>query len=151
MSISELLHLARVMLFRCAYSLTRRFVDRDMFMRYRGGGVGHKYMRVIEEIFENMSRERLHHQERKRASSSTDATDANDVDSSDDEREPQGSEPTKATEGNGRVDEDDDDDDGSDYEPVEGDSGGSGSSEDSDTYDSDSDGELLETYGLGAL
>jgi len=25
------------------------FVDRDMFMRYRGGGVGHKYMRTIEQ------------------------------------------------------------------------------------------------------
>jgi hypothetical protein len=25
------------------------FVDRDMFMRYRGGGVGHKYMRAIEQ------------------------------------------------------------------------------------------------------
>ena len=25
------------------------FVDRDMFMRYRGGGVGHKYMRAIEK------------------------------------------------------------------------------------------------------
>ena len=24
------------------------FVDRDMFMRYRGGGVGHLYMRAIE-------------------------------------------------------------------------------------------------------
>jgi hypothetical protein len=25
------------------------FVDRDMFMRYRGGGVGHTYMRVVEQ------------------------------------------------------------------------------------------------------
>ena len=25
------------------------FVDRDMFMRYRGGGVGHIYMRAIEQ------------------------------------------------------------------------------------------------------
>ena len=63
MSISELLHLARVMVFRCAYSLAHRFVDRDMFMRYRGGGVGHKYMRVIESLYEDMSRERIHHKE----------------------------------------------------------------------------------------
>lgn len=31
-----------------------------MFMRYRGGGVGHKYMRDIEEKYENMSLERIH-------------------------------------------------------------------------------------------
>lgn len=31
-----------------------------MFMRYRGGGIGHKYMRDIEAKYENMSRERLH-------------------------------------------------------------------------------------------
>ena len=37
-----------------------RFVDRDMFMRYRGGGVGHKYMREIETKHEDMSRTRLH-------------------------------------------------------------------------------------------
>ena len=29
-------------------------------MRYRGGGVGHKYMRDIEDKYKNMSRERLH-------------------------------------------------------------------------------------------
>ena len=37
-----------------------RFVDRDMSMRYRGGGIGHKYMREVEAKYENMSRERLH-------------------------------------------------------------------------------------------
>jgi hypothetical protein len=31
-----------------------------MFMRYRGGGIGHKYMREIETKFENMSRVHLH-------------------------------------------------------------------------------------------
>lgn len=31
-----------------------------MFMRYRGGGIGHKYMRDIEERFENMAVERIH-------------------------------------------------------------------------------------------
>lgn len=38
-----------------------RFVDRDMFMRYRGGGIGHKYMRGIEAAYANMSRKRVHH------------------------------------------------------------------------------------------
>ena len=28
--------------------LSYSFVDRDIFMRYRGGGVGHQYMREIE-------------------------------------------------------------------------------------------------------
>ena len=40
--------------------LSDRFVDRDMFMRYCGGGVGHKYMREIEAKYENMSIERDH-------------------------------------------------------------------------------------------
>jgi hypothetical protein len=37
-----------------------RFVDRDMFMHYRGGGVGHKYMQEIEAKHKNMSLERNH-------------------------------------------------------------------------------------------
>ena len=37
-----------------------RFVDQDMFMRYRGGGVGHTYMRDIEVKYENMSIKRNH-------------------------------------------------------------------------------------------
>ena len=37
-----------------------RFVDRDMFMRYRGGGVGHKYMREVETKHENMLLDRTH-------------------------------------------------------------------------------------------
>jgi len=41
-------------------TLSDRFVDRDMFMRYRGGGVGHEYMREIEAKYENMSIERDH-------------------------------------------------------------------------------------------
>jgi len=39
-----------------------------MFMRYRGGGIGHMYMRAIEQIYENMSRERNHHKTDKRKS-----------------------------------------------------------------------------------
>ena len=42
------------------YSCCDRFVDRDMFMRYRGGGIGHKYMREVESKYENMAIERVH-------------------------------------------------------------------------------------------
>jgi len=68
-----------------------RFVDRDIFMRYRGGGIGHRYMRAIEEIYENMSRERMHHKERGRkdAPLDKDAMDVDDESASDDEREPE--------------------------------------------------------------
>lgn len=45
-----------------------RFVDRDMFMRYRGGGIGHKYMREVEEKYENMSLERVHGDSQPKAS-----------------------------------------------------------------------------------
>ena len=31
-----------------------------MFMRYWGGGIGHKYMQKVEATYENMSRERSH-------------------------------------------------------------------------------------------
>ena len=37
-----------------------RFVNHDMFMRYRGGGIGHKYMREVEMKYENMSLKRSH-------------------------------------------------------------------------------------------
>jgi len=48
-------------------------------MRYRGGGIGHKYMRAIEEVYENMTRERTHHKEYKRKHVPPDE-DAMDVD-----------------------------------------------------------------------
>ena len=41
-----------------------RFVDHDMFVRYRGGGLGHKYMWKVEVKYENMLRERLHGKQR---------------------------------------------------------------------------------------
>lgn len=123
-------------------------------MRYRGGGIGHKYMRQIEEIYENMSRERVHHKERKRQhspssndtmdTSSMGATDADGTNSgSDDEREPE-------TSRDNGLDSDSDSD--SDYQYVEVDSEGSGSSgDDSDGSDFDSEGEPCDSYGLGAL
>ena len=37
-----------------------RFVDCDMFMCYREGGIRHRYMREIEKKYENMSLECIH-------------------------------------------------------------------------------------------
>ena len=46
------------------------------------GGIGHKYMRAIEEVYENMTRERTHHKEykRKHAPPDEDSMDVDDVD-----------------------------------------------------------------------
>ena len=130
---------------------TARFVDRDMFMRYRGGGIGHKYMRAIEEIYENMSREQAHHKASKQASSPEEPMNMGDVDGggSDDEHEPDA--PTNIQTPDATGDDDNSDLDGSDYEPPETDSGGSGSSGESNTDDVDSEGEVPESYGLGGL
>lgn len=65
---------------------TDRFVDRDMFMRYRGGGIGHKYMREVEEKYENMSRERLRGKQRPKPPQAN-GVDGNDVSDSDHEPE----------------------------------------------------------------
>lgn len=66
-----------------------------MFMRYRGGGVGHRYMRAIEAVCENMARERTHHKERKRthAPPSKDAMDVDDASTSTSESEPESTHP----------------------------------------------------------
>lgn len=136
---------------------TARFVDRDMFMRYRGGGIGHRYMREIEEIYENMFRERMHHKEYRRASSSTDPADTVNDSGSDDECEPEAPVNTQTSDtgtsdapANGAVGDNGDDSD-SDYEPPRTDSGGSDSSGESDTDNFDSEGEILDGYGLGDL
>jgi len=131
------------------YTHAVRFVDRDMFMRYRGGGIGHKYMRVIEELFENMSRERIHHKVRGGASLPMDTTAAVD---SDEECEPTGPPQTRAEageEGGGADGDDSDDSDDSDFEYV--DPGSDLSSEDSDSDDLDSGDEDYESYGFGDL
>lgn len=150
--------------------LAARFVDRDMFMRYRGGGIGHKYMRAIEETYENMSRERVHHKERKRKGtrSEKDRPDNADDTGSDDgegEGEPTGSKtgqdaqtggqdgtstPPTNTDAQripagGATDDEDDDDD--DYIPDSD----SCSSWISDSEDLDSDEDGRESYGLGDL
>ena len=48
-----------------------------MFMRYRGGSIGHKYMHEIETRYENMSLERIHRNGNPKPSQSgADATSA---------------------------------------------------------------------------
>lgn len=119
-----------------------------MFMRYRGGGIGHKYMRVIEELYENMSRERIHHKVRGDTSL---ATDTAAVDS-DDECESTGASQTRAEAGQegDRADGDDSDDsDDLDFEYY--DSGSDSLSEDSNSDDLDSGDEDYDSYGLGDL
>ena len=64
-SVSDLSNIF-VTIHRLLTHLAARFVDRDMFMCYRSGGIGHKYMQAIEETYENMSREWVHHKECKR-------------------------------------------------------------------------------------
>ena len=59
-------------------------------MRYRGGGVGHKYMREIEAKYENMSRERLHGKQRP---TPTRANDMDAGDASDSDSEPKDPQP----------------------------------------------------------
>lgn len=114
-----------------------RFVDRDMFMRYRGGGIGHKYMREIEEIYENMSRERTHHKEQRCASPSSDPTDPNvcDESGSNDEYEPENTQATETNDNPGGDDSNSGSD--SDYQCAETDSGSSSSYGDDGSDDSD--------------
>jgi len=113
-------------------------------------------MREIEEIYDNMSRERAHHKERTQHSSSPggttdapskDATNPNGADDdSDSEHEPE------AGRDNG-LGLDSDSDSDSDYqyvEPGSGGSGGSGSGDDG-SDDSDSEDGPCESYGFGAL
>jgi len=161
---------------RISYPLVDRFVDRDMFMRYRGGGVGHTYMRAIEEVYENMSRERIHHKVRKQKGKQPNNDAPMNVDNTDgacgegegegeseSEGEAVGSQAGQDTPpGKGgktsantlaghtpNNDDDDDEDDDDDYVP-DSDSCSSVIS-DSDDLDSGEDREGYESYGLGDL
>lgn len=53
-----------------ARSLTNRvtlsFVDRDMFMRYRGGGVGHRVLWPLREIMRAVGHTRAKHQAKRK-------------------------------------------------------------------------------------
>ena len=133
---------------RCAV----RFVDRDMFMHYRGSGIGHRYMREIEDIYENMSRERVHYKESKRASSSKEPTNMDAVDDSgsdDDEHETEG--PTDKQPGQAAEDDHSGSDSDLDYSPPETGSEDSHSSGDNDTEELDSEGKVSDCYGFGDL
>lgn len=103
-------------------------------------------MRDIEAIFEEMSRERMHHRERQRTSLSQDSTGIGAVDDSGSEDDPGMEGATRAqtdqTAGGSGSDSDSD----LDYEP---DSEDPGSSEGSDLEDLDSEGEFVDSYGLG--
>ena len=132
-------------------------------MRYRGSGIGHKYMREIEEAYENMSRERMHHKEHRHVSPTGPAdVNASNNSGSEDDCEPQAptnvqvadsgtSNPPAGNSSGGGADGDVSDGSDSDYEPLGTDSGGSDSSGESDTDDFNSEGGALDDYGLGDL
>jgi len=124
---------------------TVRFVDRDMFMRYRGGGIGHRYMREIEDIYENMSRERVHHKENKHLSSNdpTNVDTVGDSGSDDDGNETEASQAVGGSDSNSNSN--------SDYSRPGTDSEDSHFSGDSDTEEFDSEGEVVDSYGLSDL
>ena len=126
-----------------------------MFMRYRGGGVGHKYMRDIEVKYENMSRERLHGEQPRHAPGPHQADDedndcASDNDEPRDSNQPSTSHSSRAAElatgshdGEGGDSLDDESDD-EDYTAPSSDDSSSGS-DDSDEVLSDVD---YDSYGL---
>ena len=145
-----------------------------MFMRYRGGGIGHTYMRAIEQIYENMSRERIHHKVRKHNGArpdkdvpmgvdGADGVDDEDVGEATDSQASQdagsgGEDDAAVVDTSGAAtlagdvlddDNDSDDNDGDEYIP-DSDLRSSGIS-DSDDLDSDENGGGYESYGLGDL
>ena len=140
-----------------ALILSGRFVDRDMFMRYRGGGIGHKYMREIEAKYENMSIERDHwnsHPKPTRANNTGERPSR----SNNNEGEGLGREPPRGSQAADRDESDD-----TNYVPSEsGDSSDDYSAgSDDDSNDGESDGEEdpgeigsdagYDSYGLADL
>ena len=84
-----------------------RFVDRDMFMQYQGGGVGHKYMRDIESKDENMSRTCLHGKQVRHKPDSPQTDDEGSGDEAEDTVPPS----TLASDDGGSKSDDEDDED----------------------------------------
>lgn len=132
-----------------------------MFMRYRGGGIGHKYMRAIEAVYENMSLERNHSKERGHRANHPEetTTDANDADDNADANSTQDkAEPTGHREGkraqhtaNGNDNEGGEgDDDEEDHLPSSDEASSSGTS-DSDDLDSDGREGYEEIHRFGEL
>ena len=68
-----------------------RFVDHDMFMCFRGSGIGHKYMQAIKKAYENMSHKWTHHKEYncKHAPSDKDMMDIDSMSVSENESKPE--------------------------------------------------------------
>jgi len=136
-----------------------------MFMRFRGGGIGHKYMRVIEDLYENMSRKRIHHKGYKHRGARLgeeapmDLDDTND-DDGEDEGEHTGSRASHDTRPDqqgknqtvqpGDTADNSDDEEDDDYNPDSDESRSSGIS-DSDDLDSSEDCGGYESYGMGEL
>jgi hypothetical protein len=162
MSTSELLPMGLVAKFCILTGHNDRFVDRDMFMRYRGGGIGHKYMREIEAAYNDMSRERIHHKKQNRRAvhpekeAMTGANhDGPESEGEDNRTDPQASQGVQAggqgdaAIGGGNRDYVDDDLD-DDYAPSSDESCSSGIS-DSEDLDSDSCEAFEEVYGFGDL
>ena len=133
-----------------------RFVDRDMFMRYRGGGIGHKYMRTIETAYENMSRERDHHKEQNRQvprSGEETTTNADGIDGQG-EVKPAGRSLDEGGQDRDAVaDGNDEDADGNDddYAPSSSDESFSSGISNSDDLDSEGDECYEEIHGFGDL
>jgi hypothetical protein len=126
--------------------LSRRFVDRDMFMRYRGGGIGHKYMREVEVQHINMSLERDHWYCRPKTQAQNTSMDVNtnanskegpdDTIQPDEDEESDGGEymPQETSDSSNEGPEDDDSEDNGETAGVEGDSEDLGSDAGYDSY-----------------
>ncbi|KAH7921017.1 hypothetical protein BV22DRAFT_1107414 [Leucogyrophana mollusca] len=91
------------------------FVDRDMFMRFRGGGIGHKATRGWDDFLQNDGGTK---QEQEDDVVLPQADGGNDVEDEEDELEGQEGEREEDDDGGGDEDNDDDDDDDADDDGV---------------------------------
>ncbi len=116
-------------------SFFNRFVDRDMFMRYRGGGVGHSIVRAATEFFkgDRHSRDQNRNQQQ----------DEMDVDDIDRHQGADGIQGLGSLDDPGCITDEQDEDQCSDNQEVDGD----GDSEAEN--DEEGDGDESETEQLG--
>jgi hypothetical protein len=128
-------------------SICNRFVDRDMFMRYRGGGVGHSITRAATNFFkrDRHPRDQNRYQQQ----------DEMDVDDIDPHQGDDGIEGLGSSDDPGCNIDEQDDDQCSDDEKVDGDDGEAENDEegvgddDEGEYDEEDDGDESETERLG--
>ncbi|KAF9784349.1 hypothetical protein BJ322DRAFT_1007005 [Thelephora terrestris] len=127
-----------------------QFVDRDMFMRYRGGGVGHKYMREVESKYGNMARTRLHGKQVHQEPTATQTGNEGATSGCDSDNEPGSTQTTTATGKDSATDDSGEESDHEEDEHHHTSEGGSGGDEepevDSDELASENDD--YESYGL---